>query len=437
MGPFLWVEFYERITSRSRVVSSLRKVPWLTKRYSRLKMNVLILTEQTSNDRKTLAAVRSLASQGHRVSVASDTKLSAALWSRHTFRRISCPSPILQSDAYVAWLVKEVSTSTPDFLLPVSDYTTMLVAEHAKTLSTSTRFSVPPIESFHQAHDKFELMNLADTLGVLTPTSYCPSNRKELLAIARDFTYPAVFKLRKGAGAIGLGFPGDAETLIRQYDALGSYSDDIYDAERPLVQQFIPGPIHDVCALFDRGKPVVTLTQTRQLMHPARGGVGIYNRTTNEPTIRAQAIALLSALQWHGPAMVEFKQDSRDEKFKLIEINPRLWGTLDLSIQSGVDFPNLLANLATSDTPSPSSEYRVDECYRWPLPYVFKRSIPPRPWRDTWTLLRPDFKSHSEFYLTDPLPEVAKLTDVLYRSWHKLRSGDAYNRTLKEKVVNG
>lgn len=400
-------------------------------------MDILILTEQTSNDRKTLAALRSLASQGHRVSVASDTKLSAALWSRHTFRRISCPSPIMQSDAYVAWLMGEVSSSKPGLLLPVSDYTTMVVAEHATALSTSTHFSVPPLESFHRAHDKLELMNLANTLGILTPTTYCPGNRTELIAISQSITYPAVFKLRKGAGAIGLGFPDDAQTLIRQYDALGSYGDDIYDAKRPLVQQFVPGPIHDVCALFDRGRPLATLTQVRQLMHPARGGVGIYNRTTNEPIIRKQAIALLSALQWHGPAMVEFKQDSRDGTFRLLEINPRFWGTLDLSIQAGMDFPNLVTRLATGDILAPPSDYRIDEHYRWAFPYVFQRSTPSRPWRDTWALLRPDSKSHSELDLADPLPEVAKLAGFLYKGWQRLRAGDAYNLTLKEKVVNG
>ena len=39
---------------------------------------------------------------------------------------------------------------------------------------------------------------------------------------------------------------------------------------------------------------------------------------------------------------IEFRIDSRDGVPKIMEVNPRFWGSLQLSILSGVDFPYLL-----------------------------------------------------------------------------------------------
>ena len=49
--------------------------------------------------------------------------------------------------------------------------------------------------------------------------------------------------------------------------------------------------------------------------------------TTHEPELASTARNLLESLGWHGPAQVEFKFDPRDKRYKLIELNPKLWGT--------------------------------------------------------------------------------------------------------------
>lgn len=42
--------------------------------------------------------------------------------------------------------------------------------------------------------------------------------------------------------------------------------------------------------------------------------------------------------------MVEWKVDLRDGRPKLMEINPRFWGSLELAVRSGVNFPSLYAD---------------------------------------------------------------------------------------------
>lgn len=71
------------------------------------------------------------------------------------------------------------------------------------------------------------------------------------------------------------------------------------------------------------------------------------------------AIRLLRELNWYGLAMVEFKVDPRDGVPKLMEINPKLWGSLNLAIASGVDFPALLYRLAVDGDVRPVFDYQV------------------------------------------------------------------------------
>ena len=57
---------------------------------------------------------------------------------------------------------------------------------------------------------------------------------------------------------------------------------------------------------------------------------------------------LLSSLRWHGLAMVEFKYSPAAATGWLIEINPRLWGSIHLAVSAGVEFPYLLYLAATA-----------------------------------------------------------------------------------------
>ncbi len=57
-------------------------------------------------------------------------------------------------------------------------------------------------------------------------------------------------------------------------------------------------------------------------------------------------LSLLKSLNWIGVAMAEFKVDPRDGIPKLMEVNPRFWGSLHLAIVSGVDFPYLILKMA-------------------------------------------------------------------------------------------
>jgi predicted ATP-grasp superfamily ATP-dependent carboligase len=75
--------------------------------------------------------------------------------------------------------------------------------------------------------------------------------------------------------------------------------------------------------------------------------------------------ALLDRFAWTGVAMVEYKRDVARRRDYLMEINGRFWGSLQLAIDAGVDFPRLLVEAALGAAPGPVPAYRVGVRSRW------------------------------------------------------------------------
>jgi predicted ATP-grasp superfamily ATP-dependent carboligase len=101
---------------------------------------------------------------------------------------------------------------------------------------------------------------------------------------------------------------------------------------------------------------------------PPWGGVSVYCESVPlDQNLLEKSFALLKALDWQGVAMVEFKVDRSDGQAKLMEVNGRFWGSLQLAIDAGINFPLLLYRLATGENIPGQFEYRVGLKSRWLL----------------------------------------------------------------------
>jgi predicted ATP-grasp superfamily ATP-dependent carboligase len=236
-----------------------------------------------------------------------------------------------------------------DLILPFSNDSYYAISKHSNVLSENEiKFMVPDFQIFQKAHDKYRTIEFCKQLGIKTPQLFSEYSDNDIGAIGKYVRYPVVIKAKSGTGVLtGVRYANNREELLRYYDEITAFRADTgasnYDS--PLIQEFIPGFINDACTLTDHGKVVAVLTQRRHIMYPIYGGVGAVNVTTHDDGLKELATRILEALMWHGPAQVEFKYDTRDRQYKLIEINPKLWGTLDLSIKVGVCFPNMIRDI--------------------------------------------------------------------------------------------
>jgi predicted ATP-grasp superfamily ATP-dependent carboligase len=353
----------------------------------------------------TLCVLRSLAQNGAGVTVGADQLLSRPFFSRYIKERVKYPHPSRDITGFVQSLSQHIANKKYDVLIPIYDYITSAVALHRDELTPYVKIPIPDYEVIDKALDKLYILELARDIGIETPLTFCVEDRKDLKAITGSIEYPCVLKLRRGFGALYINYPESFDELIRCYDELPSKTDLVFDFSNPIIQEYIPGEIHDVCLLFNRGELRAALTQKRLKMYPSRGGMGIYNETTYEPKLRDQAVMLLEKLRWHGPAMVEFRIDSRDRVAKLMEINGRLWGGLDISIHAGINFPLLACKMEVEGDVKPVFEYNVGLRHRWAFPYGLMYT------REAGGGLRPlleffryETRTKSDLLLSDPLP---------------------------------
>ena len=99
---------------------------------------------------------------------------------------------------------------------------------------------------------------------------------------------------------------------------------------------------------------------------PASGGVSVYRESiAMDDDLRERSRNLLNRFGWFGPAMVEYKRDSATGRAYLMEVNGRFWGSLQLAIDSGVDFPQLLVRCALGQPSERIHSYRVGVRSRW------------------------------------------------------------------------
>jgi len=338
--------------------------------------------------------------------------------SRYCRERVLLDLSLHDAEPFVSSLLRHLETHEYDALLPLSDHTTIPLSLHRERVGQVVPIAVPPAAAIQVAADKLATLELARGLGIQGPETWAPESRAELDEIAETVPYPAVFKFRGGAGSEGLRTVHDPRELRAAYDALPAPDGDLLFDYRPLIQELIPGELADLCVLFRHGEPRAVLTQRRVHMFPRGGGSGTVNETIDAPDVQELGLKLLRALEWHGPAQVEFRLDSRDGVPKLMEINGRFWGSTDLAVQAGIDFPGLTARLARDGDVESVMDYRVGLRYRWPLPFgVLAVLQGPERGQAASTFFGPGRGVVSDLTFSDPLPMLGSLWWTAKEVW--------------------
>jgi protein-tyrosine-phosphatase/predicted ATP-grasp superfamily ATP-dependent carboligase len=184
-----------------------------------------------------------------------------------------------------------------------------------------------------------------------------------------------------------------------------------------LQQELVPGHGVGIAMLYNQGKRVWFFGHERLHEGSGRDGLGsgsTYRRSIKpDPEMLRRATDLLDKLKWHGIAMVEYKV-SDDGKYWFMEINPRLWGSLALAIDAGVDFPYGLLCLATGQSIPAQPDYKIGYTTRW--------LIADLDWLRHRLLHRPD---------TGAAKEILKLVRPIFgcESWDYFDWGDLWVTT--------
>ena len=363
--------------------------------------------------RKSLAAARALGKQGIRVTVGESTRLATAAFSRHCHKAVVYPSPLCRPTEFVDFLYRRLSSHSYQMLLPMEDETLDLISRYHSDFSELTYLPIVPFEKLRLARRKDKVLLLAKKLGIPTPRTWFIGDTKQLDELKAGLPYPVVIKPKMSSGAVGVAYPENPQELMEQYHAIHR------QFPFPMIQEMIPrqGPGYGASILMDeRGKVKASFVHKRLREYPVTGGASTLRESVRYDDIRDMAVDLLKALDWFGVAMVEFKLDPRDGCPKLMEINPRFWGSLSLAIAAGVNFPYLLYCMSRGENLKPIEHYQVGKKSRWLLPGDLLHFI----YNPRRSRLIPDFFhfwDESTVYdivsIKDPLPALARVLTPL------------------------
>lgn len=324
----------------------------LHRRYLELHMgSVLVLNAHAKHG---LVAIRQLAARGIDVTAASTMRWSAARFSRDVDRYVTYPDPGDRPEGFLDAVENELASRDYEMLLPINEQTVGLVVRHTPRFERYTNVPFPSYEQLLVGLDKRRTVEAARAAGSPQPETLF-SDEASLDDVEATLGYPVVVKYPLGEGGEGVHVCENSEELERATRRGEERFGDV------LFQEFVPnGGECGVYTLYDSSSTMVGLTVQRRLRsRSARGGASTYRETIEHPRLVDIADRFLTSLDWRGLAMVEFRFDARTGEPKLIEMNPRLWGSLSLSTFAGVDFPYLLYQLAVGASPAPVLEYDV------------------------------------------------------------------------------
>jgi len=315
-------------------------------------------------DYRALTVVRSLGRRGIPVWVFPEQQ-KIATKSRYALRQIPLPNSSEKQQVDFMLGLGQRFGLDGWVLFPTEDTHAAMLARHQAKLASKFRLATSPWETVEVAYDKRSTYRVAQKLGVYTPLTHFPRDRREVELLQCSF--PVILKpaikeavnrlTREKAWPIH-----DRASLITTYDAACL----LIDPSLIMIQELIPGggeAQFSYGAICENGRPLASVVARRARQYPVDfGRSSSFVETVEAPAVEHAACHLLEGLAYTGLMEAEFKYDSRDGRYKLLDLNPRVWGWHTLTRPGGVDFPYFMWRLAQH---LPVPEIRVKAGHRW------------------------------------------------------------------------
>jgi predicted ATP-grasp superfamily ATP-dependent carboligase len=315
----------------------------------------VLLTD--AHGKTALATVKNLSQLGFIVGVVGSSPKDVAILSKYAqFRAIG------SKDNFINILKKAVIEFKPDVLLPIGEISVKKVVKHRTFFEKHTSLSLPSQESIELALNKIEISKFLEENGINVPKFHVTSTIDEIKDNLSEFNFPIVLKGPSGSGS------KEIRICKNEKDLICSGKELLNRHSRIMMQDYIDGFGTGYFGGFIEGEEIGFFMHKRLREYPISGGpsasaISIYKHDLHE--IGRNCLELL---KWNGVAMVEFRREKKTGKLWFIEVNPKFWGSLELSMVSGVNFPLIAISGAINWNIEKTKEYVLGREFRWVFP---------------------------------------------------------------------
>jgi protein-tyrosine-phosphatase len=320
-----------------------------------------------------LACLQSLGPLGHRLH-AGVRKLGSATERSRWCQRVHAQPAALPVVAGVAWLTELDARFGFAMIVAATEASLRWLRALPEDDPLRRKAVLPGNVALDAALDKARTISIARELGLPVPAARelpevaaCAGDDAGPVAIEDDrfetdgvaHGYPRVLKPVRSKVVIGTRLASLAVAVVHDAEERAATLATLRPFTPVQEQAWVPGRGVGVEVLYERGRMAWHFVHERLHEWPLTGGASTLRRAGGpEPELVEMTRRLLDRLQWHGVAMVEWRRDAQG-RTHLMEINPRLWGSLPLTIAAGVDMPRGLLALARDEALTPHAPWRV------------------------------------------------------------------------------
>ena len=329
-------------------------------------IDVLLLDAE---NRQALATMRVLARAG--LKVGAVTSESEAWWapsakSRYCSAHAIVPNLTSESQTYVQAIVDLLDEQPARVVIPTGDGTIQTLRLRRAEIEQRSALALASEAALDIAVNKSRTLTLATELGIAVPHTVPVAGCGDVPAALREVGLPAVIKpIESWAERDGMG-ARLAPNVVQTIDEAKQTVDHVLsEGGRALIQEWLPGQREAVTLFYAHGRFWARMAQMSYREWPVLGGVSVLCETIALPAdIADDAAQLVQAMDLEGCSMVEFRRD-RHRRPILMEVNPRMGGSVALAISAGVNIPQLMYDWKLDRALQEYATYRVGKRLRW------------------------------------------------------------------------
>ncbi len=309
-----------------------------------------------------LSVIRSLARKSVRIAAYDTDPGSAGLHAREVTKRHIFADPDADPEAFVDALIESSPKGEKPVLIDLEGHALDVIARNYSKIADHYQLLVPDYATLDIAQDKAATAKFFEDNDLGAPTTSIPESQVDV----QEWTggYPAVLKPRRGKGGRGQHKVANVDEAVTKWAELEAKPGEY------MMQAWIEGPVENlftVGLLADKDSRLLTLFSAQRLAvvqtPNVPEGPTAFVRSQRIPDLLKVAEEFVQIIGWRGLAELEFKLDDRDGKYKILEINPRIWAWVQLPVSCGVDFPYLYYQAAQGYSPAPELEFESDVYY--------------------------------------------------------------------------
>lgn len=316
--------------------------------------------------RAALAVVRSLGTRYRCVVTASSPRTLAAV-SRFCAKSVVLPDSLHRPAEFADAILRLTKEESAAVVLPITEPALLAILPIREQLAPAV-VPFPDLADVTALTDKRRLLDEAAELGIAVPAQRVLNHRHEIdHTDLSTLDYPVVLKPARSVGEehgkrakVAVSYASGPDDLRRKVASLSTASFPL------LLQHRVVGPGIGIFLLLWDGEIKAQFGHRRLCEKPPSGGVSVYRESVAaDETLLEKSRALLERFRWQGVAMIEYKVDATTGRPYLMEVNGRFWGSLQLAIDAGVDFPAMLVATALGENVTPQRTYKIGVRSRW------------------------------------------------------------------------